>query len=111
MVVRHHVREHTRRGRGVRDYERGSGPRAAPFHGEYHSSGPLTYRQRQNLPDSDFAVILADGTRKYPIENKAHARNALARVSAYGSPHEKALVCRKVAERYPSIHTTHCGMH
>lgn len=46
---------------------------------------------------------MADGTRKYPIENIAHARNALARVSAYGSPKEKAEVRRKVYARYPKL--------
>jgi len=62
--------------------------------------GRLTYRQRQELPCRDFADCK---NRKYPIENKAHARDALARVSANGTPKEKALVRRRVHERYPSI--------
>lgn len=72
------------------------------FTGSQHHS-PLTTEERNRLPDRDFSVILKDGTRKYPIEDEAHARNALARVAANGSPEEKAEVRRKVHERYPSI--------
>jgi hypothetical protein len=63
----------------------------------------LTTEERNRLPDKDFAVILKDGTRKYPIEDEAHARDALARVSANGNPEEIAEVRRKVHERYPGI--------
>jgi hypothetical protein len=109
MVVHHDVREHSRRNAHVSHYERGSGSRAGSYQGNY--DGKLTYHQREMLPDRDFAVILADGTRKYPIENRSHARNALARVSRFGNSEEKAEVCRKVAARYPHIHESHCGMH
>ncbi|WP_312529094.1 hypothetical protein [Paracoccus sp. (in: a-proteobacteria)] len=37
----------------------------------------LTESQRDALPDSDFALP----GRKYPIEDKAHARNAKARAA------------------------------
>lgn len=60
----------------------------------------LTYAERQRLPSKDFAI---PKERKYPIENKAHARNALARVSQDGTPHEKMIVRRAVHRRYPSI--------
>lgn len=40
--------------------------------------GKLTSKQRNSLPASDFAL---PGSRKYPVENKSHARNALARAS------------------------------
>ncbi len=36
----------------------------------------LTTAQRNKLPASKFAL---PSERKYPVENKAHARNALAR--------------------------------
>jgi hypothetical protein len=49
--------------------------------------------------------------RKYPIENEAHARNALARVSRFGTPEEKKMVCEAEAKRYPMIHEKHCSMH
>ncbi len=39
----------------------------------------------------------------YPINDIAHARNALARVSQFGSPEERAKVRRKVYAKYPSL--------
>lgn len=102
-----------RRGSHVTDYDRGSGVRVAQFSGIYQSSthGRLTSAERRALPDSAFAVITAEGERKYPIPDENHARNALARVARFGSPHEKRLVCEKVAKKFPEIHETHCGMH
>lgn len=43
------------------------------------------------------------GKRGYPINDASHARNALARVSEFGTPAEKAEVREKVHERYPGI--------
>lgn len=60
---------------------------------------PLTAAARRAIPRTDFAL---PGGR-YPIENKAHARNALARVSGNGTPTEKAMVRKEVARRFPSI--------
>ena len=61
----------------------------------------LTYGERKALPASAFAV---DGKRrKYPIQDKAHARNALARVAAFGSSEEKAEVRSAVKRKYPAI--------
>lgn len=51
---------------------------------------------RKKIPAKDFAG--PDGS--YPIEDKAHARNALARAS--GKP-VAAEVKRKVAAKYPGI--------
>ncbi len=63
----------------------------------------LSASQRRNLPRGDFAM---PKQRKYPINDKSHARNALARVSQHGTAAEKRKIRRKVAERYPSIHQT-----
>ena len=56
----------------------------------------LTTKQRKSLPKGDFVF---PGQRKYPINDPNHARNALARVSEFGSPSEvekvKAAVKRK----------------
>lgn len=57
------------------------------------------------MPKKDFAV---PSTRKggkggYPIEDESHARNALARVSQFGSPAEKKEVRAKVKAKYPGI--------
>lgn len=54
---------------------------------------------RNKLPGKDFA----GPKRSYPIEDKAHARNALSRVSQFGSPAEKAEVRAKVHTKYPGI--------
>ena len=59
----------------------------------------LDTEQRNSIPKKDFA-----GPHKsYPIEDKSHARNALSRVSEFGSPSLKAKVKREVHEKYPSI--------
>jgi hypothetical protein len=59
----------------------------------------LTAKRRKSLKKSSFAL----GGRRYPIHDKAHARNALARVSQHGSPSEKARVRAAVRRKYPSI--------
>lgn len=41
--------------------------------------------------------------RRYPINDKNHARNAKARVAQHGTPAEKAKVNAAVSARYPSI--------
>lgn len=61
--------------------------------------GELTSRGRKRLKDSDFALP----GRRYPIHDKAHARNALARVSQHGTAEEKRTVRKKVYARYPSL--------
>lgn len=63
------------------------------------AGGPLTSAQRNRLADASFALP----DRRYPINDQAHARNALARVSQYGSPEEKATVRQKVRRKYPGI--------
>lgn len=60
----------------------------------------LTYSHRQELPKKDFVEKKA---RKYPIEDASHARNALARVSQFGSPVEKAKVRAAVHRKFPGI--------
>lgn len=64
--------------------------------------GALTTKARNKLPDSDFALP----GRKYPIENLSHARNALSRVSQFGSPSEKKAVRAAVYRRYPELKPT-----
>ena len=59
---------------------------------------------RKRLPRSDFAIPeKAPGPGSYPIPDEAHARDALARVAANGSPEEQARVRRAVHERFPDI--------
>ena len=59
----------------------------------------LKAKQRNALPDSDFALP----GRRYPIHDEAHARNALARVSQHGTPEEQSKVRAAVRRRYPGI--------
>jgi hypothetical protein len=59
----------------------------------------LTAAARNKLPASDFA----GPGRSYPIEDRSHAQNALARVSQHGSPAVKAQVRAKVHKEYPSM--------
>ena len=60
----------------------------------------LTYKQRQDLPDSAF--VFPD-KRAYPIDTENRARNALARVAQHGTPDEQAKVKAAVKKKYPSI--------
>jgi hypothetical protein len=59
----------------------------------------LTASSRKSIPSSSFALP----GRRYPIEDKAHARNALARVSEHGSSDEKSKVRARVHSKYPGI--------
>lgn len=57
----------------------------------------LTYPKRENLSEDEFVF---PETRRYPIEDAAHARDALARSS--GKP-EHAAVVSAVRRKYPEI--------
>jgi hypothetical protein len=59
----------------------------------------LTTRGRKRIKKKNFSL---KGGR-YPIHDIAHARNALARVSQYGAPAEKATVRSKVYAKYPGM--------
>ncbi len=65
----------------------------------------LTSKRRKAMPTKDFALPSKrkGGKGGYPIEDKGHARNALSRVSEFGSPAEKAEVRRKVHKKFPSV--------
>jgi hypothetical protein len=59
----------------------------------------LTAKTRNAIPGKDFALP----GRRYPIEDKSHARNALSRVSGNGTSAEKAKVRAAVHRKYPGI--------
>lgn len=59
----------------------------------------LTSAERSKLPKKDFVVPGGH----YPIENKSHAKNALARVSEFGSKKEKHEVREAVHDKYPGM--------
>jgi len=76
-------------------------PRNAAFHNRSEEAAPvakLTTRARKALPSADFA----GGGRSFPIPDKSHARNALARV-ANKSPAVKAKVRSAVKRKFPGI--------
>jgi hypothetical protein len=64
-----------------------------------HDGGKLDTNARKHISEKNFALP----GRRYPINDKNHARNALARVSQNGSPKEKAEVKSKVHKKYPDI--------
>lgn len=68
----------------------------------------LTYQRRKSLPKRSFIFKRGGpgGRGRYPIDTAARARNALARVSAFGTPAEKAKVRAAVRRRFPSIKIT-----
>jgi hypothetical protein len=64
----------------------------------------LSAQGRKELPKSQFAVpSKAPGSGSYPIPDASHARNALSRVAANGTPAEKAAVRAKVHRSFPEI--------
>lgn len=65
----------------------------------------LSYKSRKRMSRSQFALPSArkGGKGGYPIPDKAHARNALARVSQFGTPAQKAKVRAAVHRKFPSI--------
>jgi hypothetical protein len=64
----------------------------------------LSTAQRKRIPKSSFAIpSKKPGSGSYPIPDKSHARNALARVAQHGSPSEKARVRAKVHAKFPGI--------
>jgi hypothetical protein len=62
----------------------------------------MTAKKRKSLPKSSFGV---PSKRKYPLDTKGRARNALARVAQHGTSSEKAQVRKAVKRKYPSIAT------
>lgn len=58
----------------------------------------LSSEERNRLPDSAFA----GPGRSFPVEDKAHARNALARASQF-HPELKEKIRAKVAKKFPDI--------
>jgi hypothetical protein len=59
----------------------------------------LNAKSRRAIKGSNFALP----GRRYPIHDRSHAANALARVSQHGSSAEKAAVRRKVKAKYPGM--------
>jgi hypothetical protein len=59
----------------------------------------LTAKGRRAIPTKDFA----GPDRSYPIPNASHGRNALSRVSQFGTSDLKAKVRAAVHRKFPDI--------
>ena len=60
----------------------------------------LTAKQRRKLPKSSFAL---PGSRRYPVDTKARARNALARAAQNESKATQKTIRARVTKRWPSL--------
>ncbi|MDE1907513.1 MAG: hypothetical protein KGH75_13795 [Rhodospirillales bacterium] len=60
----------------------------------------LTYKARKNLKPEDFVF---PKSREYPVQDIAHARDALSRASANAHGAKKLKIFREVARRYPQL--------
>lgn len=60
----------------------------------------LTSKGRKRIKTKNFAL---KKQKKYPIHDRAHARNALARVSRHGTPSQKRRVRAAVCRKYPGM--------
>jgi hypothetical protein len=58
----------------------------------------LTTKARKAIQTGEFAL-----PGRYPIEDRNHAANALARVSQHGTAAEKSTVRAKVHAKYPAM--------
>jgi hypothetical protein len=94
------------------DVARRKGFKTAPDPSEQRSSAfdqvifekELTTQGRKQIELKNFAIPeKAPGSGSYPIQDLAHARNALARVSAHGSPAEQKKVRAAVYNKYPAL--------
>jgi hypothetical protein len=69
----------------------------------------LKAAQRQKMKSSQFALPGegegpgGKGAGAYPVNDAAHARNALARVAQHGTAAEKKAVRGAVARKFPGI--------
>lgn len=62
--------------------------------------GKLDTKERNAISSKEFAL---PDERKFPIENRSHAQNALARASQSGVPEIKAKVTAAVHRKYPDM--------
>jgi hypothetical protein len=67
----------------------------------------LTAAKRKALKKSSFAVPKGKGSKpnkdSYPVNDLAHAKNALARVAQSGTPAEKRMVIAAVRRKFPAL--------
>ena len=69
--------------------------RARYYAGEDSEMSKLTTKERNALPDSDFA----GPNRTYPVEDKAHAAAAKSRASQFAGPKLKSKIDKKADKK------------
>jgi len=70
----------------------------------------LTTTGRKHIKKENFAIpSKAPGPGSYPIHDRAHGINALARVKQHGTPAEKKQVYRAVCRKYPGLQACQLG--
>jgi hypothetical protein len=71
----------------------------------------LSTAARKKMSEKSFALPSKreGGKGGYPIPDASHARNALSRVSQFGSSSEKSTVRSKVHAKFPTIGKMHGG--
>ena len=70
------------------------------------AASELTAAGRDHIKPKNFSLSAKQsdtGKPAYPIQDKSHAANALARVKQHGSPAEKAEVYKDVARKFPEL--------
>lgn len=74
--------------------------------------GVLNTRARKRLSKSQFAIpSKAPGSGSYPIPDRSHGQNALARVSQHGTPAEKKRVRAAVHRKFPAMSPKRAAKH
>ncbi len=68
--------------------------------GKIKKMAVLTTKKRKRLKDSSFAI---PSERKYPIYDRTHAINALARAAQSKTPGEEKRVRSAVYKKFPSL--------
>lgn len=84
----------------------GGAMKAERMFGHHKTAKVLTTQGRKHIAKKNFALPRSEGKAgkgSYPIQDEAHARNALARVAQHGSAEEQARVRAKVHAKYPGI--------
>ena len=74
--------------------------------GQPKTAAELTTEGREHIKKKNFALSAKQsdtGKPAYPIQDKSHAANALARVKQFGSPAEKSEVYKDVAKKFPEL--------
>jgi hypothetical protein len=89
---------------GANSYESKVQTQAQELVNKVLSDHRLTPNERSHMSKTTF-VFQKD--RRYPIPDKSHARNALARVSQHGTPAERSKVRGAVHRKFPTIGQQH----